>query len=284
MPDSNFKTQAINYNLAHHKTLAKISEPLKDFGITSVFYQRYYTNKTFSISSHHEWTKSFIENDIHDAFQNVINASTQSKSFTTATTITEEKAFLNALLLDNKFSEEKGIATKYFNILKHFNIHKIIASSRYHGDYVEIFGFATDKSDVNLDTFVINNPELITMFMLHFKDKAKNIINKQEGFFPSPLILNNQIQLADQKVQNFINATSFKRAHINYNSMDIYLSCKELSVLHHLSKGKTAKHIALDLGISPRTVEYHLDNIKGKAGLYNKSQLINLFHSKISIL
>ena len=49
---------------------------------------------------------------------------------------------------------------------------------------------------------------------------------------------------------------------------------RECDILHYLPRGKTAKQIALILGISYRTVERHLENIRIKTGVYSKAELI----------
>lgn len=59
------------------------------------------------------------------------------------------------------------------------------------------------------------------------------------------------------------------------NTHDIYnLSKKELACIKQLMLGKTAKQIGKALGISPRTVEFHITNIKSKLRCYRKSEII----------
>lgn len=53
------------------------------------------------------------------------------------------------------------------------------------------------------------------------------------------------------------------------------VSNRECEILSWLSNGLTAKEIAHQLNISPRTVEHHIKNVKEKTNLYRKSQLIN---------
>ena len=55
---------------------------------------------------------------------------------------------------------------------------------------------------------------------------------------------------------------------------NIYISRRELEVLEHVVRGKSARLIALDLDISKRTVETHIEHIKNKLGVTNKSELI----------
>jgi len=55
----------------------------------------------------------------------------------------------------------------------------------------------------------------------------------------------------------------------------VYLSQREVECIYHLVYGKTAKMIGKILGLSPRTVETHLNNAKIKLGLSSKTELIN---------
>jgi len=58
--------------------------------------------------------------------------------------------------------------------------------------------------------------------------------------------------------------------HIN----DVYFSKQESKCLHLLVTGKTIKLIAQHMGLSPRTVEFYLENIKRKLNVKTKSELI----------
>lgn len=55
-----------------------------------------------------------------------------------------------------------------------------------------------------------------------------------------------------------------------------YLSKRELECLHLTIKGYTAKRIARELGISHRTVEEYLVNIRIKTGASSKAELIEM--------
>lgn len=54
------------------------------------------------------------------------------------------------------------------------------------------------------------------------------------------------------------------------------LSSRECEVLSYLACGSTAKQIGLLLGISRRTVEHHIENIKLKTCCASKAELIAL--------
>jgi DNA-binding CsgD family transcriptional regulator len=54
-----------------------------------------------------------------------------------------------------------------------------------------------------------------------------------------------------------------------------YLSKREMECLRLTVRGHPAKHVAYQLGISRRTVEEYLNNIKFKLGVFSKSELID---------
>lgn len=73
------------------------------------------------------------------------------------------------------------------------------------------------------------------------------------------------------KVQNYSDIFSFHRV-IN----GVYLSQREFECVKLLVKGKTIKMIAQILGLSPRTVEHYLENIRSKLGIASKTELIDV--------
>ena len=60
----------------------------------------------------------------------------------------------------------------------------------------------------------------------------------------------------------------------------VYFSKREMDVLSFVVKGFTAKKISIMLGLSKRTVEHHIENLKLKSGCARKYELIYKFASK----
>ena len=52
------------------------------------------------------------------------------------------------------------------------------------------------------------------------------------------------------------------------------LTARERDVLHHIATGKSNKHIARDMNLSPRTIETHRLNLKRKLGIEGQADLI----------
>lgn len=56
------------------------------------------------------------------------------------------------------------------------------------------------------------------------------------------------------------------------------LSKRERQVFALIGQAKTCKEIAKEIGISPRTVEIHISNVKKKTGCRNKIAMALLAH------
>ena len=54
----------------------------------------------------------------------------------------------------------------------------------------------------------------------------------------------------------------------------IALSKRQSECLYHLLRGKSAVKIGKILGLSPKTVEYYIDEIKNKMGCSSKAEVI----------
>ena len=70
---------------------------------------------------------------------------------------------------------------------------------------------------------------------------------------------------------------------VSINGIEIQFSDRELDCMYELCRGKTMKGIASCFGISPRTVESHLRNIKHKLQCNYKSEIIEFcFNNSVS--
>jgi DNA-binding CsgD family transcriptional regulator len=58
------------------------------------------------------------------------------------------------------------------------------------------------------------------------------------------------------------------------NGRDIQLNQREFECLVRLIQGKTNKVIGSEIGLSHRTVEYYIDNLKAKVGCLKKKDIV----------
>lgn len=61
------------------------------------------------------------------------------------------------------------------------------------------------------------------------------------------------------------------------------LSMKEATIIGQLSEGKSYKQIAKVMGVSPRTVEWHVNNALKKTECHNKIEIIQ-FAKKVGLI
>ena len=57
---------------------------------------------------------------------------------------------------------------------------------------------------------------------------------------------------------------------------DVYFTLREAQCMAQIMRGRTIKSTAIFLGLSPRTVEYYLKNMKAKLKCRTKSELMQL--------
>ena len=67
-----------------------------------------------------------------------------------------------------------------------------------------------------------------------------------------------------------------KRYYVQYGDEKIFFTQREKDVSELLICRKTYKEIAKELNISPRTVEFYLENVKLKCRVYKKLELIEI--------
>lgn len=86
-------------------------------------------------------------------------------------------------------------------------------------------------------------------------------------------ILKNELHLQTKET----NAASSSREKLILKSGKrlVELTQREIECLTHLAVGKSAKQTASIMNVSPRTIEFHLDNIKEKAQCRTKLELLS---------
>lgn len=62
---------------------------------------------------------------------------------------------------------------------------------------------------------------------------------------------------------------------LNSNNAGVKLSTRQVECISYAMSGYTAKEIAIDLGLSPRTIEYYFDLIKDKCNCTSKRELLH---------
>lgn len=151
----------------------------------------------------------------------------------------------------------------------------------------EIFSFVTSRDNGNITDFYINCPDVLNYFITYFKSKAVDLIDTSDHkklAILKPTLTASTAQIGANlcnQVQSFMNDVEVDRVFVETKLGPQYLSKREFDSLIHVAQGKTAKEIARELDISPRTVETYLNKVKCKTGATLKSDLVKLLDGMV---
>lgn len=154
---------------------------------------------------------------------------------------------------------------------KQFQINHLLLMLQKTGDTLEGFGFASKNLDPLKGAALFSKIEMFHKFALYFKREAKSLIEKMmaDGF-----------NLKDAKKEAFFQKDPLTPLSIeDPNSLKFLkeisdLSSREQQCLELFKKGKSAQATADILGLSRRTVEHYLDNLKAKLNCDSKWELL----------
>jgi DNA-binding CsgD family transcriptional regulator len=261
----------------HHLFLASASEvdaiiqPLKDFfGITSFVYQcNYQDGSEIRLSNQPQWIKFFYE---HELFRSSVfehQPNQYKKDVKLWLTLPQHSAVLTAARL--------------------FNIDHGITLINPIPDGVEFAFFGTTRERFSVQEKYLRNLDLLQHFMAYFKQQAAPLLQQAEKskiYIPNKFIATAdapKLQGETHLREAFLSATELKKLALPDSHFNQYLTSRELVCAKLLITGATMKEIAQQLGVSPRTIETHINNMKAKLNCHSLStlrqQLNILLHS-----
>ena len=138
-----------------------------------------------------------------------------------------------------------------------------------HKDYIESFGVSCNRPDIDAPNLYFNMIEDLEKFAGYFKEKANDVIKQAER---------NLLHIV--QTDYTIHPLNFKMYSPNIQitpKENYHITPKEKVCLKLLSWGQTYKEIGKTLDISPRTVEFHINNIKEKTSKQFRSQLVDYY-------
>lgn len=141
-------------------------------------------------------------------------------------------------------------------------------------DYYRCCGFGVNSKVGAVFNFYINYMANLQKFIKHFESKTEYLMTHPDQ--------SQQIILPDyhKKILENYQAVNSNRDKIilDFSCENTQLTIREKECLGLIAQGYTMKNAALKLGISHRTVEQHLRNIKDKLGISTKNQLVEIWH------
>jgi len=247
------------------KSIAEIIQPFQAFNIKFFVYVKIFPDGSrISLNNNVQWSKFFFENYSKYVRGEIFETQNNTNKKTSHHLWILNK-HQNQLLIDNEkeFGLDNGI--------------DIIIPGK---EYTEFFVFATDKYQKSINNFYINNFDILNQSIFYFKDKGKEIIAQAEKsgliYLPSTkkTISDNDNIIIDK--ESILKKILPSRYYINNQYKNEYLTRSEYQCLKLIAKLKSAKEIANELKLSPRTVEVYINNIKEKFELHKKSDFSNV--------
>ena len=252
---NNLNYSALKFNEETTSLIEEICEPLfKYFGFTNFGYVKIDTSgKMLRVSTGLEWTKRYFDaqyyNDIDFYFFDDIPINGSA-----------------CRIYTNK--PQSGVYIELFD----YNIWNIYTIYEKEVNHRHVYFFATSRENTGMIDFYINEKAVLDVFIKYFKEQASLLLNMEN----SNNLIKTALQIQDVKIrEKKQNAQQFLD-DIGYyvNKKNNALTNKEKECAKFLINGQSAKEAAIFLGISNRTVEFHINNIKMKLGCKNKAQLI----------
>jgi DNA-binding CsgD family transcriptional regulator len=144
-------------------------------------------------------------------------------------------------------------------------------------DFCEFFDFATSEDNLAINDVYMRSPEYIDEIIFYFRFHARNIMSQAEKH---KILLPMEAKIIANPVSlDSLNYASINRFYVTTPDGEIYMTRREYDCLSLWFCGKSAKQVAPILGISFRTVERHLENIKDKFNIQYKENLFSQLQS-----
>jgi DNA-binding CsgD family transcriptional regulator len=159
--------------------------------------------------------------------------------------------------------------------------------------YVEYWGFGYLPQLRDAVEFYINNEILFRNFLNHFKYETRHVTLRAErqrmfyyldNFFVAEhestgCISSQQVCVEDRKdsmTSGSLGNIRPKRIDITHNNVNLSISYRQFQCLCYVSSGYSFKEVASLLGISSKSVEFHIYKIKETTRCRYKSDLIEM--------
>jgi DNA-binding CsgD family transcriptional regulator len=198
----------------------------------------------------------------------------------------EERLYLHCTFHQPTMSYDMGnvlwenVSSQYMlyeHIQQNFNINNVLTRIQPYEHCQEFFSFGAKQGSQNVMNIYINHFDLLQRFILSFKDKYYDSIEKEFNkrvVIPCQMLQNDMTKKkSTETLESFYHLANLQRYYIGHQCIKAYLTRREIECLQWYIEGKTTCEIGIILGLSRRTVETHIQRIKEKTSCYSRSQL-----------
>ena len=261
---------AFQYNETVAEQLRNICSPVfENFGIKNFNYNKMFFDgrSILNLSTNMDWNKYFFSqmDKNGELFQKAVNSIPKEGFYYFLWPITKRK--------------EDHILSAYYDL----NMRWGLTIYRRGRKFIEAWNFTTNQENEQFLRIFVNHRNILERFIPYFNERASDIINlyPNKNLFIFKEKHNHELtesNLSKNCLDKFIEQTPIKKYPLRCKTGQIYLSKRESECLFQLSLGKTAKEIGRLLNLSPRTVEFYINNIKEKTGCRTRTELVRAFN------
>lgn len=236
-------------------TVINICKPLEKMGIDGFFYSEF-TNHQRSclVGNMPEWLVYQKENiHTHESYSgNYINFSSG----------------MNMLFVSSLDPQHNAVKD-----LRKFNINSgiYLVKNFQNSNKSEFCMFTSSKESPDGNRLFLDNITELERFSLYFKEQASPIIEKSR--LPENLF-NSHEQFRDEQLK--LELPKIKKYYLGMIAPGVYITAQQFQIIKLTMLGATAKEVSVELNISPRTVEKHIENVRVHLKCQRKSDLFRL--------
>ncbi len=147
------------------------------------------------------------------------------------------------------------------------------------------YGFATSRLIPGFEMTYLNHLQAFRKFIDYFEMEGKQIINESSGYQTdiSRLVGKQYLVPPEEAGDTIVPKSELEflaaiETDLERGKSILTLTKSEKVSLGYYLTGSTVKQIAEQLHISPRTLEKHLENAKGKLGVKTRSELFDVLN------
>ena len=243
---------------SHYDAALRFVAPLKDFlGIGHFWFYKISNSGNYSyFGTHMNWNEYCYGNSMHEDFTCLRHPDTQTSGMS-----------LMKNTSDGSFKSVIDTAWQKYKINFSVNLQEKTA------DGIEAFGFATAHKNDHSDGILLNELDLLRAFTKSFRQQNQKLFG---------LLEDNQVDLSPYLGEKFYRGQAEQTSK---NSRALFLrqlgvsphvdlSKREKEILQFMLHGYPVSYVAMQLGLSDRTVESYILSLKNKLNCSVKLELI----------
>ncbi len=253
------------YHIRHHNQIAKTAAPLRHhFHITCIDYIKIDNGGKFSyLCTRPECSEYYAAEGLYMADPYFRHPSLHRSGLFNIDSVGSNEFKKN----NRKVSDQ-------------FNLYFPLILSKKTADSVEFFCFAGETPDA-LQSLYLHHAPLLKLFGSYFKQELKAILRQmdEESISLAELLgeaFYEGVEPSHAIGEEALHTTLIALGKTKDVEMAASLSPRERDCLRLLIHGNSAKDSALELDLSPRTIESYLENIKNKLCCCSKRELFSI--------